>query len=135
MSNFLSITWTHLFAVMPLAPMYPRHHPSMQTMRPVDDSHFSPPQESSSSYLNRAYEINERSGGIQLHPWTSSGRPSTPRQNVPSKEQPNGAAPLPELLQRVVHSPRLLRSIPLNLILMLSKLTFMHSKSQRWQLF
>lgn len=95
---------------MPLAHMLPRPRPSMQTMRPVDGSHVSPTDDNLPNLSHRTYEINERAGSTQPYHWISSRRPSTPKAIAVLKEQPNGAPPLPDFLQRVVHSPGQLRS-------------------------
>lgn len=89
--------------------MNPRPRPSMQTMRPVDSSHISSVEESFSNHSKRAFETNDRSGGIQSFHWNSSRRPSTPKPIATAKEQPNGVPPLPDTLQRIVHSPSQLR--------------------------
>lgn len=96
---------------MPLAHLLPRSRPSMQTMRPVDGSHVSPTEDSVQNLSNRTYEISERSGSVQPYHWISSRRPSTPKAIASFKEQSNGAPPLPDFLQRVVHSPGQLRSV------------------------
>ena len=95
---------------MPLAHIRPRTRPSMQTMRPADGSPVFPTEDIVPNLSNRTYEINERSGSIQPYHWISSRRPSTPKAITVLKEQPNGAPPLPDFLQRVVHSPGQLRS-------------------------
>lgn len=95
---------------MPLAHILPRTRPSMQTMRPADGSHVFSTEDIVPNLSNRTYEINERSGSIQPYHWISSRRPSTPKAITVLKEQPNGAPPLPDFLQRIVHSPGHLRS-------------------------
>ena len=92
-----------------------RQHPSLQMMRHVEGSHISMDHKNK-KFQNQSARTCDLEGppvGIrdfQIHHWTPSRRPSTPRPNTSPKVNVNMLPPLPDVHQDLRHVTETARS-------------------------
>lgn len=93
-----------------------RQYPSLQIMRHVEGPHIPVDHKNKKfqNQLNRTYDMEGSPVGIrdfQIHHWSPSRRPSTPRPSTSSKVNINTMLPpLPDVYQGARHVTEITRS-------------------------